>query len=148
MNILTLYSLSYARSIFALFLFSILCSCAPIISPFTEEAYSTATSLKAQSLALVAKSDESFSKHQAAVDQLLVDVDAAYEYANGLPQNEVSAQLWDILRERGYRVCLAHDQQEAAERLQGREFKVVLIDMKLPTGDGTAACRRAHRDAA
>ncbi len=45
--------------------------------------------------------------------------------------------LWDVLRERGYRVCIAHDDAEAAERLRGRDFRVVLIDMKLSsTTDG------------
>lgn len=52
--------------------------------------------------------------------------------------HDLCASLWDILRERGYRVCLAHDEKEAAERLKGRDFKVVLIDMKLPDGDGTS----------
>jgi two-component system, NtrC family, response regulator HydG len=44
--------------------------------------------------------------------------------------------LWDLLRERGYRVALAHDQQEASERLQENEFQVVLLDLRLPGGDG------------
>jgi len=51
--------------------------------------------------------------------------------------HDLCATLWDILRERGYRVCLAHDEKEAAQRLTGRDFKVVLIDMKLPSGDGS-----------
>ena len=55
--------------------------------------------------------------------------------------HDLCANLWDLLRERGYRVCLAHDEKEAAERLKGREFKVVLIDMKLPDGDGTTVFR-------
>lgn len=50
--------------------------------------------------------------------------------------HDLCESLWDLLRERGYRVCLAHDENEAAEQLTGREFKVVLIDMKLPAGDG------------
>ena len=50
---------------------------------------------------------------------------------------DLCANLWDLLRERGYRVCLAHDEREAAARLKDRNFKVVLIDMKLPEGDGT-----------
>jgi CheY-like chemotaxis protein len=45
--------------------------------------------------------------------------------------------LWDVLRERGYRVGLAHDERQAAERLKDRGFKVVLIDLKLPGGDGS-----------
>ena len=55
--------------------------------------------------------------------------------------DELCATLWDILRDRGYRVCLAHDEQQAAERLIGRDFKVVLIDIKLPSGDGTSVFR-------
>jgi CheY-like chemotaxis protein len=54
---------------------------------------------------------------------------------------DLCANLWDLLRERGYRVCVAHDQAEAAERLRGRDFKVVLIDMRLPEGDGTTVFR-------
>ncbi len=46
------------------------------------------------------------------------------------------ANLWDLLRERGFRVCLAHGEQEANERLKDAHFSVVLIDMKLPGGDG------------
>ncbi|MGB6856643.1 MAG: response regulator [Terracidiphilus sp.] len=54
---------------------------------------------------------------------------------------DLCENLWDLLRERGYRVGLAHDEDEAAERLKGREFKIVLIDMKLRTGDGATVFR-------
>jgi len=40
--------------------------------------------------------------------------------------------LWDLFRERGYRVCVAHDSAQAQEQLQRTTFQVVLIDMKLP----------------
>jgi CheY-like chemotaxis protein len=52
--------------------------------------------------------------------------------------HDLCANLWDVLRERGFRVSLAHDENEAADQLQGQEFKVVLIDMKLPAGDGAS----------
>jgi CheY-like chemotaxis protein len=55
--------------------------------------------------------------------------------------HDLCANLWDLLRERGYRVCIAHDEKQAAERLEGREFKIVLIDMKLPGGDGSTVFR-------
>lgn len=58
---------------------------------------------------------------------------------------DLCANLWDLLRERGYRVCLAHDEREAEERLQGRDFRIVLIDMKLPGGDGTSVFRLVRR---
>lgn len=49
---------------------------------------------------------------------------------------ELCENLWDILRERGFRVAVAHDDREAAGQLHGGRFQVVLIDMKLPGGDG------------
>ncbi len=70
---------------------------------------------------------------QQALDQpLLLVVD---------DDRDLCASLWDLLRDQGYRVCLAHDQKEAADRLKDRTFKVVLIDMKLPKGDGTEVFR-------
>lgn len=49
--------------------------------------------------------------------------------------------LWDLLRERGFRVALAHDAKEASEQLKDSAFKVVLIDMKIPDCDGSAVFR-------
>jgi CheY-like chemotaxis protein len=64
---------------------------------------------------------------------------------------DLCATLWDLFRDRGYRVCLAHDAAEAAGRLGTGPFKVVLIDMRLPAGDGSEvfrmvreACPDAH----
>jgi CheY-like chemotaxis protein len=49
---------------------------------------------------------------------------------------DLCASLWDLLRERGYRVAIAHDEATAAARLRDSAFRVVLIDMRLPQGDG------------
>jgi CheY-like chemotaxis protein len=49
--------------------------------------------------------------------------------------------LWDLLRERGYRVAIAHDEPTAAWRLHDSAFRVVLIDLKLPGGDGASVFR-------
>jgi two-component system response regulator HydG len=54
---------------------------------------------------------------------------------------ELCATLWDLLRERSYRVCLAHDEREAAKHLRDSSFSVVLIDMRLPQGDGSTVFR-------
>lgn len=51
--------------------------------------------------------------------------------------------LWDLLRERGYRVCIAHDAREAAERLR-ETTRVVLVDLVLPDRDGAEICRQVH----
>ncbi|HZY84574.1 MAG TPA: response regulator [Gemmataceae bacterium] len=58
---------------------------------------------------------------------------------------DLCANLWDLLRERGFRVAVAHDDGEAADRLKDRRFKVVLIDMKLPRGDGATVFRLVRR---
>lgn len=52
--------------------------------------------------------------------------------------HDLCESLWDLLRDRGFRVSLAHDESEAADQLKDCEFKVVLIDMKLPAGDGAS----------
>jgi CheY-like chemotaxis protein len=59
---------------------------------------------------------------------------------------DLCANLWDLFRERGYRVCLAHDCPEAAARLKDQSFQVVLIDLKLPSGDGTEVFRLVRQN--
>jgi CheY-like chemotaxis protein len=54
---------------------------------------------------------------------------------------DLCANLDDLLRERSYRVSVAHDEVAAAERLRDHSFRVVLIDMKLPQGDGSGVFR-------
>jgi CheY-like chemotaxis protein len=54
---------------------------------------------------------------------------------------DLCSNLWDLLRERGYRVYLARDEDEAAHRLRGHTFDVALIDMRLPRGNGAGVFR-------
>ncbi len=50
--------------------------------------------------------------------------------------HDLCDNLWEIFHERGFRVHLAHDVDDATQTLQHRRFQVVLLDMKLPGGDG------------
>jgi two-component system response regulator HydG len=52
--------------------------------------------------------------------------------------HDLCANLWDLLRDRGFRVAIAHDAKEAGARLEEQRFRVVLIDMKFPHGDGAS----------
>ncbi|HWE37564.1 MAG TPA: response regulator [Isosphaeraceae bacterium] len=52
--------------------------------------------------------------------------------------------LWDLLRERGYRVGLAHGVEEAAEQIEGAGYRVVLIDLRMPDGGGEELFRRVR----
>jgi CheY-like chemotaxis protein len=54
---------------------------------------------------------------------------------------DLCSNLDDLLCDRGFRVCIAHDEQAAAARLRDQSFRVVLIDMKLPQGDGSGVFR-------
>lgn len=58
---------------------------------------------------------------------------------------DLCANLWDLLRERGYRVAIAHDEQESARQLRESAFAVVLIDMKLPRSDGSQVFQQVRR---
>jgi two-component system, NtrC family, response regulator HydG len=63
---------------------------------------------------------------------------------------DLCENLWELLHERGYRVCITHDLPEAEKKLQEHRFHVVLIDMKLPTGNGSellAVLRRVDQEA-
>jgi CheY-like chemotaxis protein len=59
--------------------------------------------------------------------------------------HELCENLWDILRERGFRVALAHDEREVSGQLQGGTFQLVLIDMKLPSGDGRQVLKMVQK---
>lgn len=76
-----------------------LAACNPLIAPYSEQAYRNATSLKARSLILMAQSDAPFSAHATDAQLLVTDMAAAYEYARGLPNNQVTAEQWQILRD-------------------------------------------------
>jgi hypothetical protein len=77
---------------------AIVAGCAPLIADYNAEAYKNATTLKAETLALMDKSTESFTSHRNDVDRLTTKINAAYEYSAGLPSNQISAQQWQILR--------------------------------------------------
>ena len=54
---------------------------------------------------------------------------------------DLCQSLRDVLCERGYRVCMANDESAAAALLRDTSFRVVLIDMKLPDGEGASVFR-------
>jgi two-component system, NtrC family, response regulator HydG len=58
---------------------------------------------------------------------------------------DLCASLWDVLREEGYRVCLAHDAATAVERVREDGYKVVLLDVKLPDGDGSQVLQASRQ---
>ncbi|AMV20151.1 response regulator [Planctomyces sp. SH-PL14] len=52
--------------------------------------------------------------------------------------------LWDLFREWNLRVCVAHTEPEALCRIHERAYQVVLVDLKLPEGDGRNLIGQVH----
>lgn len=71
--------------------------CEPLIGPYSPTAYKYATSLKAETLALMNKATEPYKSHKAEVFKLSVELNKAYEYVKGVPSNSISAKQWRIL---------------------------------------------------
>jgi len=74
----------------------LLAACASI-SPYDQAAYEKAVDAKVDTLALMAKATESYASHQKDVDALNLELDKAYEYDKGRPNNALTVQQWDLL---------------------------------------------------
>ena len=72
--------------------------CAPLIGPYSPTAYQNATSLKAETLALMEKGTEPYAEYERQIEALMVDIDKAYEFVNGIPSNSLSAKQWLLLK--------------------------------------------------
>ena len=49
---------------------------------------------------------------------------------------EFAQSLRDTLNDQGYRVCLAHGQSEAVEKIRSADVRVAIVDLGLGDGDG------------
>ena len=70
-------------------------SCTPLISQFDATAYRDATSLKVDSLLVMSEATTQYKLHEKEVVKLKIKLAKAYEYAKGIPHNEISAQMWE-----------------------------------------------------
>ncbi|MEM7300715.1 MAG: hypothetical protein AAF468_06490 [Pseudomonadota bacterium] len=76
----------------------VLSACSPVIGEYSLQAYKNATELKARSIALLDKSTDPYVRHQAEAEELMVSINAAYEFAAGLPRNDIAARQWNLMR--------------------------------------------------
>ncbi len=74
-------------------------ACSPSVAPFSETAYQQAVELKVDSMELMAKATESFEDHKSEVAEIRHNMLVAYEYADGRPDNELSTQQWEIMKD-------------------------------------------------
>lgn len=76
-----------------------LVSCGPLADPYSPEAFRQATSIKAQSLALIDKGTAPYANHRDDADDLLVKISEAYEFARGRGRrnSDEAAGQWAII---------------------------------------------------
>lgn len=72
-------------------------TCSNLQSVFSEQAYRQAVSLKVESLELIKHATESFPEYENRAVGLKTELQKAYEYARGRPDNEISSRQWEIL---------------------------------------------------
>ena len=80
-----------------IFTYVALIGCGHYIAPYNETAYQNATDLKVDSLAAIAKATEPYLDHAKEVDSLMINIDQAYEFAKGLPKNDIVTKQWEIM---------------------------------------------------
>jgi len=71
-------------------------SCASI-SVFSPEAYKQAVDLKVESLNLMSFATMPFADYEEEVFYLTTELDKAFEFSKGRPDNEISTEQWKIL---------------------------------------------------
>lgn len=59
---------------------------------------------------------------------------------------DLCSNLREAYEHAGYRVCLAHDYQEAEKMIELSGFNIAIIDFRLPGGNGSELANRIRRD--
>lgn len=72
--------------------------CAPTIAPYSPAAYELAVDLKVDALRLMDLAEFPAAEHTRRIEAVERDLDRAWEFANGRPANEHSAQQWALMR--------------------------------------------------
>jgi len=80
----------------AITLSMIVWSCASI-SVFSPEAYKQAVNLKVESLNLMSFATMPYADYEEEVNFLNTELDKAFEFSKGRPDNEISTEQWEIL---------------------------------------------------
>lgn len=74
-------------------------ACAPVSAGYSPVAHTVATSLKADTLALIDMAGDPYDSHAAQVDALTARIDQALALAASTPRNDLAARQWSVLRD-------------------------------------------------
>jgi hypothetical protein len=88
-----------AKIISAIVLSLMIWSCSSI-SVFSPEAYKQAVDLKVESLNLMSFATMPYTHYEEEAHYLTTELNKAYEFSKGRPDNEISTAQWEILIDR------------------------------------------------
>ena len=88
----------YRMKLYALFMLLALAGCNALIGPHSPTAYENATSLKAEVLLALGKANTPYSDNETEINEIKLKAEQAYEYVKGVPNNQLSAKQWEILK--------------------------------------------------
>lgn len=72
--------------------------CTNLQAVYDKQAYQQAVSLKVEAKALMNKATTPYENHISEVNELRTELNKAYEYAKGLPNNQETTRQWKIMR--------------------------------------------------
>ena len=68
------------------------------IAKFDQQAYNNAVNAKVSALTLMDKAITPYQQNQTEIAALRYALNQGYEYAKGIPQNEITTQQWVIIK--------------------------------------------------
>lgn len=68
------------------------------ISPYSQRSYELTTATKAEAISVLDKASGRYADNAAQVDALRLNVEKAYEYSRGIPRNDVTVGMWQIIK--------------------------------------------------
>jgi hypothetical protein len=74
-------------------------SCTNLQAVYNEQAYQQAVSLKVESLALMDKATTPYENHENEITDLKQELNKAYEYAKGRPNNQENTSQWELIKD-------------------------------------------------
>lgn len=101
-----------------------LTACFPRIALYSPAAYREAVELKVEARLLVLKGTEPYRDHAEEAGKLMVRVEKAYEYAKGIPDNELTVKQWEILKDSGGNLLGGYLEKWKAEGTLGENYVV------------------------
>ncbi len=89
---------SFANYFLPFVFFALLTAGCTTTAMFDQYAYVEATSIKVDALSLIDRSSGNYADFAKEVEELNVRIEKTYEYEKHRPNNEISTQLWTLLK--------------------------------------------------